>query len=59
MSGLLYVSVMTIDRLYSGLIKAGLMERSGGKYSLSAAQVDAGMKWIQARYAVTRTRSHS
>lgn len=52
MSYLLYVSIVTIDRLYAALIKNNLIRREKGQYALSAAAVDTGLKWIQTRYNV-------
>lgn len=54
MSCLLYVSVMTVDRLYASLVKNGNMRRTKNGYELKADAVDYGIKWIEERYLVSQ-----
>ena len=51
MSYLLYVSVMTIDMLYAGLVKSGLMRWTQNGSELKASAIIEFLKWIEERYA--------
>ncbi|MDR2870157.1 MAG: Crp/Fnr family transcriptional regulator [Deferribacteraceae bacterium] len=52
---LLYVSVMTIDRLYAGMVKGGVMRRNDRNiYELKVSAIKEGMHWVAARHIAGR-----
>jgi CRP-like cAMP-binding protein len=50
LSGLLYVTLLTIDRLFPSLIKQGAARRDGSTYYFKKPFVLQGLEWIEKRY---------
>ena len=48
-AGLLYVSMLTIDRLYASIIKKDLMRKEKGTYYLHNSKIHKGVSWIKKR----------